>query len=38
VVLLLRLVQRNVLADEDADADAAEVEAVQELVDLGEFR
>jgi len=27
-------VQRNVLADEYSDADAAEVEAVQKLVDL----
>ncbi len=35
-VILPRLlvVQRDVLADEDADADAAQVEAVQELVYL----
>lgn len=36
VVLPLRLVQRDVLADEHADADAGEVEAVQELVDVGQ--
>jgi hypothetical protein len=30
-----RLVQRDVLPDEHADADAGQVEAVEELVDLG---
>ncbi len=34
VVLPRGVVQRNVLADEYSDADAAEVEAVQKLVDL----
>ena len=36
VVLPLRLVQCNVLADEHADANARQVEAVQELVDVWE--
>lgn len=34
VLLPRRLVQRDVLADEDADPYSAEVEAVQKLVDL----
>ena len=34
MVFFRRIVQRNVLADEYPDADAAEVEAVQKLVDL----
>ncbi len=37
VVLPLRFMQGNVLADEDTDANAAEVEAIQKLVDLWEF-
>ena len=37
VVWFLRLVQGYVLANEYADADTAQVEAVQELVDLREL-
>ena len=37
MVLLWGVVQRDVLPDEYTDANAAEVEAVQELVDLREL-
>ena len=38
VALAALLVQADVLADEDADADAAEVEAIQKGVDFRELR
>lgn len=37
MILPRLLMQRNVLADQDADPDSAEVEPIQELVDLGEL-
>lgn len=37
MILPRLLVQRDVLADQDADPDSAEVEAIQELMNLGKL-